>query len=154
MTRKRQRRRLGDVVQISLGDGRVGFGRVLESPLVAFYDLCSSEVPPLDVIVASPIAFKVWVMNYAIKDGDWPVIGNMPLADDLLERPRFYKQDPISKELSIYLGAGKEIPATMDEIEGLECAAVWEPEHAVDRLLDHLAGRENKWVESMRPTPR
>ncbi|WP_448115483.1 hypothetical protein [Mesorhizobium amorphae] len=32
---------------------------------------------------------------------------------------------------------------------GLECAAVWDPEHVVDRLRDPADGRPNKWVERL-----
>jgi hypothetical protein len=39
--------------------------------------------------------------------------------------------------------------ATREETEGLEPAAVWEPEHIADRLEDHYAGRPNRWLKSM-----
>ncbi len=148
----KQRRVIGDVVQIDLGAGRFSFGRVLEEPLVAFYDLESSHIPSPQEIVQLPIVFRIWVMNFAITEGDWGVVGNVALTDDLLEPPRFFKRDSISGKLSITrTGGGDEVAATQKECEGLECAAVWEPEHVVDRLRDHFAGRPNKWVESMKP---
>lgn len=150
--KRRQRRNVGDVCKIDLGDGYFAFGRVLEEPLMAFYDLRAAEVPRLEDIVAAPIAFKIWVMNYAITAGDWPILGNVPLSPDLEEKPAFFKIDPITGQLGItYEGAGDERPATFEECASLECAAVWEPEHVVDRLIDYFAGRPNRWVESMRP---
>jgi hypothetical protein len=147
----KQRWRIGDVAKIGLGDGEWAFGRVLKKPLMAFYNLKAVEPPPIETIVAAPVAFKVWVMNYAISDGDWSIIGNLPLTPDLEEQPTFFKKDPISHRLSIYFGGGVERPASLGEVEGLECAAVWEPEHVADRLRDLFAGRPNKWVDSMRP---
>jgi hypothetical protein len=35
--------------------------------------------------------------------------------------------------------------------EGLEPAAVWEPERIADRLDDHFAGRPTRWLKDMMP---
>ena len=153
MSRKKNgSRNVGDVVAIPLGDGTFGFGRVLENALVAFYDYKSHRIESTDAITAAKVAFSIPVMKYALTSGMWAVIDNVPLDEDLLHEPLFFKKDPITKELSIYRDStGEEVSATREECEGLECAAVWEPEHVVDRLNDHFAGRPNKWVESMRP---
>lgn len=156
MSKKRKSKgikwRVGAVVRIDLGGGPFAFGRLLESPLIAIYDLKHRGIPEIDEVISAPIAFKVWVMKYAINDGDWPIIANVPLDARLLEQPWFYKQDPINGRLTLYKGGGgPELPASLEECEGLECAAVWEPEHIVDRLNDHFEGRPNKWVESLRP---
>ncbi len=153
MTKERQRQRVrrGSIVQIDLGTGELGFAQVLEPPLMAFFDLKATECMAPDEIIKAPIAFSVWVMKYAVSGGDWPVIGRAEVAEDLNERPAFYKRDRISGALYITYTGAEEVPATLDDVEGLECAAVWEPEHVVDRLNDYFAGRPNKWVESMRP---
>lgn len=152
MKLKKQKRNEGDIVEIDLGDGTRSYGRVLPSPLMAFYNLRAKDTLTLDAIVRAPILFKVDVMNYAIKDRIWPVIGHMPLTPELKESPRFFKKDPINGKLSITItGGGDEVPATAEECRGLECAAVWEPEHIVGRLKDHFAGRPNVWVERFRP---
>jgi hypothetical protein len=146
------RRRSGDVVAIPLNDGTFGFGRVLREPLVAFYDLRSEQILPIDAVICAPVAFVIWVMNRAITHGTWPVIGHAPLSPDLCAERAFFKKDAISGALTIYRDAtSDEIPATREECEDLECAAVWEPHHVVDRLRDHFEGRPNSWFESMRP---
>ncbi|MEM9658330.1 MAG: Imm26 family immunity protein [Planctomycetota bacterium] len=150
MTSKRIKRTVGDVVSLTLSDETTAYGRVLTSPLMAFYDLNSDSPLSATEVVRAPIAFKVWVTNYAITDGLWHVIGHAPLEEELREEPLFFKRDALTKALSIYRDStGEERPATVAECEGLECAAVWEPEHVADRLADHFAGRPNKWVESM-----
>lgn len=149
---KKTRRRIGDVVAIALKDGSFAFGRVLMEPLMAFYALRAERIPTLTDIVSSNIAFKVCVMNYAITHGDWPVLGNIPLEKSLTAEPLFFKRDSITGALSIYRDStGEEVPATAEECAGLECAAVWEPEHVLDRLEDFFAGRPNKWVKSLAP---
>jgi hypothetical protein len=146
------RRNVGDVVAIPLGDGTYGFGRVLLEPLMAFYDLKEGNIPDLEKIIAAPTAFVVYVMNHAVTDGSWPVVGSASLDENLLVEPLFFKKDRISQRLSIYRDStGEETPATPEQCEQLECAAVWEPAHIIDRLIDHFAGRRNKWVESLRP---
>lgn len=149
---RKARRKVGDVLAISLGDRTFAFGRVLTEPLVAFYDLRKDDSPDLRKIISSNVAFTVCVMNYAITDGDWRVVGNVPLDPALKVEPLFFKKDPITRSLTIYRDStGEERPATRSECEGIECAAVWEPKQIVDRLSDMFAQRPNKWVESLRP---
>jgi hypothetical protein len=129
----------GDIFEIKLEDGKVAFAQALTSPEFAFF-----EELPID-ISSSPL-FRLWVHNSAVKE--WTKIGNKELSAELeAEIPRF-KQDPINGSLSIYIKE-TESPATYEEIQGLECAAVWEGNHINDRLSDYFAGRKNKWVESM-----
>ncbi len=144
----------GQVLRIDLNDGTHAYARVLEEPLVAFYDELyrGNQEPPIEEIVTLPIAFKIWVMNYAITKGIWSVIGRVPLALDLKEAPRFFKQDAMNGQLAIYqsipeLAPHYERPATYEECLGLEVAAVWDPHHVEERLRDYFAGRPNKWVE-------
>lgn len=131
----------GDIFEIALKDGKVAFAQALAEPEFAFF-----EASPLDNN-PDPI-FRLWVHKSAVKE--WNKIGNKDLSPKLeKELPRF-KQDPINGSLSIYQG-GTERPTTIEEITGLECAAVWEGNHINDRLSDYYAGRENKWLKSLQP---
>ena len=155
---KRTRRMVGQVVEIDLGDGLKAYGRVLEEPLLAFYDKLVRDgvLPPLTEVADWPVAFKIWVMNHAITKGRWKVIGSLPLSADMQVRPGFFKQDAMNGRLSIYdydAAPNYERPASRAECETLECAAVWDPEHVEDRLRDHFAGRPSKWTESLRIKP-
>lgn len=77
------------------------------------------------------------------------MIGHAPLETELKATPWFFRQDVISKVLSLYQD-GIERPATREECEGLERAAVWSAEHIENRLDDHLEGRTNKWIEALK----
>ena len=147
--KKKIKRTVGDVVKISLGGDLFCFGHVLEEPLVAFYDLKTDRIPSLEEILQLPVLFKVWVMNHAIASGTWEVIGHRELSDSLKQPAIFFKQDPISKRVCLYVNS-KEIPASREQCEGLERAAVWNPEHVEDRLRDHYLGVPNQWVESLK----
>ncbi len=150
MAKKKIPLQMGDIVKINLGDSSFCFARVLVEPLIAFYDMKSIVVPEIMTIIASPILFKVWVMNDSVTSGRWPIIGSLPVDANLKIAPKFFKQDPITKTFSIYY-RGQETPATRAECEKLERAAVWNPEHIEDRLRDYYSGVPNQWVESLRP---
>lgn len=149
---KTQKRVVGDVVRINLGDGFHSYARVLEEGLFAFYGCrVSEEELSIDRIIASPILFYAAVMDYAVKKGRWPVVGHAPLGDVLLNPPPRFMQDALRKDrFRIYEKGGKIRPATKEECIGLERTAAWDPDHIEDRLRDHYAGRKNKWVESLK----
>src|ERR1700722_144517 len=94
----------GQILRVDLRDGTHAYARGLKRPLVAFYDrqYRGPADPSIEEIVALPIAFKVWVMDYAIKKSVWPIIGLIPLESKLKEVPCFFKQDSISGALAIY----------------------------------------------------
>lgn len=146
----RQKRVEGDVVEIPLGRDDFGYGIVLRKPLMAFFDLRTNKRPTIDEIVSRPIVWRIWVMNYAVIKGNWKIVGNVPLSPALREEVLFVNKDAISGELRIHHQDGTEAPATQDECEDLERAAVWDPEHVEDRLRDHFNGVPNKWAESMK----
>jgi hypothetical protein len=155
MKRKpRFQRKVGDIVAIPLGEDRVAFGWVLEEPLIAFFD-CSSDikhVPSVQQLVQTPIAFRIWVMNRALAAGTWAVLGHAQVPDELAIPPLFLKQDRFSGKVTVTrTGAEEEaVPKEKEKWITLERAAVWDPDHVVDRLRDHFEGRPNKWVEAMR----
>ncbi|NUM55672.1 MAG: immunity 26/phosphotriesterase HocA family protein [Candidatus Hydrogenedentes bacterium] len=140
----------GDVFEVDLKDGSYAYGRVLRN-VFGFYDLRASTCPPVEEIVAHPMIFKIWVMDYAIERRLWRIIGHVPLSQELTVTPRFFKKDPITGRLTITVDGSQEIPATYDECKELECAAVWDPEHVEDRLRDHFEGRKNVWYQYLRP---
>lgn len=144
----------GDFFVVPLQNKEYGYGRVLESPLIAIYSV-KDKNPSIEVdkLKIAEVLFRVWVMKYAITEGVWPVIGHDPLSEQLKITPPFFKQDAINNNLTLYFGNGKESPATYDQCVNLEYAAVWEPNHIQDRIEDHFAGLPNKWVESLRPRP-
>ena len=148
----RQRRKLGGVVKIDLGDGYHNYARILQEPLFAFYEGASRNDIPIDEIVKKPILFQVWVMNRSISTGRWRILGVIPL-DGRLENAeaRFFNQDLLdASRCSIVSTGSTEKECSCSECVGLEAAAVWAPEHVEDRLRDHYRGVPNKWVESLK----
>ena len=148
---KRIRRTVGDFVKIRLDDKSHSYARVLDEPLFAFYDCVTSKDLSVEEVKKHQVLFKIWVMNRAVTSGRWSVVGNRPLEKEEQESPAFFKQDPVKPSSFVIYRNGVERRASYAECEGLECAAVWDPEHVEDRLRDHFSGKPNKWVESLKP---
>lgn len=152
---KRQKRVPGDVVRVDLGSGIHTYARVLNEAQFAIYDCKTEQELGVDAIVASRILFFVAVMDYAVERGMWMVVGHVPLEGALLSPPPRFMQDALNPALFSIYENGNIRKASRSECEGLERAAVWDPEHVCDRIRDYYAGTANKWVESlkMRPSP-
>ncbi|MGI5241940.1 immunity 26/phosphotriesterase HocA family protein [Dactylosporangium sp. CA-139066] len=132
----------GTFVRIPLSDGSFGYGRVLEHPYMAFYDLRTAEPSSdLDAVEARPILFRQAVR----RRGDaWPVIGRRDLTGAAAEPVVQFTQDRADwRKCTIFDTAGLERAATPQECVGLERAAVWDMPHIEERLLDTFEGRPN-----------
>lgn len=150
MIKMKVKKKLGDFFSIPLSNGSYSYGRVLKDPLMGFYNLNNSSISDWKEVEKHPILFKVWTHENAIESGKWKIIGNKNLSNDLLESPYFYKQDQLDNEITKYKD-GKEYPCKLEDITGLECAAIWSTTHIEDRLIDFFNGRVNKWVEALKP---
>ena len=139
----------GGVFKIPLDDGMYGYGIMLESPVCGFFDFKTSEdISDLSCLMQYEIMFKICVMKHAITQGRWLKVGKFPLMDSsTYEIPYFVNVDHMSGKIYRHHISGKEEISTKEACLGLECAAVWEPEHVEERLNDHFAGRPNIWVE-------
>jgi hypothetical protein len=146
----RQRRTVGAVLKVPLGKRWHAYAWTLPEADFAFFNLRAASAVPVEEVVRHPIAFRVAVHKSAWVTGRWLRVGRVQPPPGVLAPVPTFIQDPISGEFSLYL-LGDIRPATREQCLGLECCAVWEPEHVEDRLRDHFAGRPNKWVESLAP---
>jgi hypothetical protein len=152
MSTKRQIWAPGSVVEIPLGDGSSAFAQMLDSPEYAFFDLRSQRAVDPAEVVRHTVLFRLWVMRYAHSKGRWLKIGKAEVPDDLTTPVYRYRQDMINPSRIELTYHGEDGPrVSIDDCEGLECAAVWDPDHVEDRLRDHFADRPNKWAQSLRP---
>jgi hypothetical protein len=147
---KKQRLQIGAVVEIDLGDGYFSYGEVVSKVELIFFEIrgTSDLRPSVTQITASPILFRICVMNYAVKSGRWKILELVEMAEELNKPQPYYMQDAFTGDFSIYLD-GNITAASRGQCVTLECAAVWDPEHVEDRLRDHFAGRPNAWVQQL-----
>ena len=142
----------GTILKIPFDGPIHTYARVLRHPFIAVYDCKTSEdLTSMEGIVAQKVLFVVAVMDRAVTDGRWEVVGKVPLADGEIPIPDQFMQDMFNpNNCKIIDSSGNIREATIEECVGLERAAVWEAEHVEDRIRDHYKGRPNRWLESMK----
>lgn len=146
---------VGDLIEIPLSEGRLGYCQVLEDPLYVFYDKGAQfDHTNFQSITVRPVLFKVWVSKYARLNGSWKRIGRgLPVRTDM-PKPDFFRQDPITKKLYRYnQQLDNSEPISFEEALQMERAAVWEPEHVEERLQAHFDGTDSIWKSKLAPKP-
>nr|WP_215543323.1 Imm26 family immunity protein [Amycolatopsis sp. CA-230715] len=132
--------------------------RLANNIYMEFYDLTLHDVRPVSgqELHGVQVLFKVAVHNKALKSGEWPVVGKLPLtAEEETAKDVFFMQDSLSNEVFKYVynpltRRASQFPATAEDVRALEAVAVWDSSHIEERLRDHYAGRPNKWTEHFR----
>jgi hypothetical protein len=140
----------GTFVRIPLADGTFGYGRVLPDPYLAFYDFrTTGPSADLDEIEAKPVLFTQAVRLF--KYDRWANLGKRKLAGEVTKPVVRFMQDLADyRKCTIYDSDGMSRDARPEECVGLERAAVWDPQHIEQRLLDHFEGRPNTFEEQAR----
>ncbi len=143
----------GAFFEIALTNGKFSYGRILGKANYAFYNIYSdSRITNIDLIRNNKVIFNVGVYNDAITKNRWKTIGLTELEQGLKKIPLEFIQDDFElNQFEIYdPNTGDMRPAKKAECIGLERAAVWEPEHVEERIIDYFEGRPNKWFESLK----
>ena len=141
----------GTYVLVPLTDGTFGYGRVLQFPYVAFYDL-RTDAPSSDLgqIDARPALWRLSVRVFGGHDR-WPKLGHAPLSGAVAEPVTFFTQDIGAPErCRVYDTEGMSRSARPEECIGLEQSANWDAPEVEERLLDHFEGRVNESAERLR----
>jgi Immunity protein 26 len=144
----RKRYPSGTVFLIRLGEGWIGYGWIVGGD-VAFLDVRTREESLISAIQVTSysIAFRLWVMDYAVRPGSsWTIIGAAIPSEEQARPVWRFKQDGITGQLYKTLDGSEEIAVSVELATAMECAAVWDPLHVEDRLRDHFAGRPCKWT--------
>lgn len=135
------RRILGNVGSFKLPNGKYGFGRIFESPCVAFYKHIGEtekDVPPIE-----DYAFIVCVYSYAVTEMKMVEKRKFESIEEVAH-PLMYIKDPISKEFFLYID-GEMHPSTREECRNLEVCAVWDLDHVGDRLMGNDIWNDKEW---------
>lgn len=133
------RRIVGNVGVFKLPNGKYGFGRIFKYADVAFYKHIGEN--ERDLPKSEDYAFIVGVYNSSVTKMKYIEKRPYDYEDEVTAPPKFIK-DCISGEYSIYYANGEIVPSTYDECKDLECCAVWELAHVIDRLMGN-----DKWLQ-------
>jgi hypothetical protein len=144
-----QRRIVGAVLRVPIGEGIQCLALTLPEADFAFFGPAALVDDASANLFSHPVLFRVAVHKSAWSTGRWSRVARVEVPQDLLAPLPKFIQDPLNaSKFELYVG-GEIRPAIRAECEGLERAAVWEPEHVEQRLRDHLAGVPNVWVEQL-----
>lgn len=135
----------------TLDDGWTYYARLLEFPWAAFYrHRTKGRSDALADIAGQPVLFTLAAHKDLVARNEWQPIGRVA-PDPALGPPKAQAMWDDDGTCHILDDKGVMRPATPAECRGLEPAAVWEPEHIADRLMDAFAGRPNPWLMQMLP---
>ena len=124
---------------------------MLDQPEYAFFEIRTQEDLGPSEAIEKPLLFRLWVTRYAHSKGRWRKVGDAPVADALCEPVQRFNQDPITKRIRLTINGTDGPEGTIADCKGLECAAVWDPDHVEERLRDFFLGVPNKWEVRLRP---
>lgn len=145
---------IGDLIKIPYKQGWHTYGRLLVDKSYAIYD-CPSEEDRKDYnnIIQSDILFTAQVDVFAVKEGYWKKIVNIPLEDKLKNfYPRYFNPSPTSMESRNFYEVYK------DEIEDairkdwiktgkIQLAGIHGRIHIESRINDYYNGIRNEYNE-------
>ena len=141
----------GDLIEVPFKEGVHTYGRILVEGSCAFYD-CSSTTDRTDyeTIIASEILFITHVFISTIKDGNWKIITNIPLDENLkLFYPRYFNPAPQNKEnVNFYEVYKKEIEDAIEKdwikTGRIQLDGVPQYFHIEARISDYYDGKRNE----------
>ncbi|AXN34688.1 MULTISPECIES: hypothetical protein [Vibrio] len=141
----------GSIVQITLNNGRLGFGLALRSPLMAFSRMTLTVCPePITSVFDWP-TFVLRMKHLNQCPDNWQVIGQV-IDHPWIERSfDFYRYDPLTRTFAI-VSCESHREATYEQCLPLESTLLWSASEVNDRLLAYSEGRPCQWTKARSAT--
>ena len=128
--------KIGTILSIKLPNDKYAFARMFKDGVIGVYQ--KQSISQDDFPKEEEYSFFVGIYKFSLKK--WKIIGHKPFYDvDSSWPPKMFIHDVISDKYNIYY-KGEIKCSTKEECMGLECAAVWDTEQIIDRLMG-----DNKW---------
>ncbi|WP_110429847.1 hypothetical protein [Glaciecola sp. KUL10] len=128
----------GNVYAIPLNDG-FAFCVACVGNEFTFFDHIAGDSSMPDSLLELPVAFRVLVGKGEPQEGEWILLGNIKLSENMLFKSNFLHRPVGATDYFIYFD-GKSTLALEDEVKGLELFTVWYSEDIVRRLEEHFSG--------------
>ena len=88
MMAKRQRRTIGSIIEIDLGNGYYSYAQIVNDDML-FYDLYTDvRVSDLEILADLELLFFLGVYDEVITEGRWTIIGMLPAILSLLSQDK------------------------------------------------------------------
>ncbi|GGF98047.1 MULTISPECIES: Imm26 family immunity protein [Cysteiniphilum] len=139
---KRQRRKIGNVLEIKVKDDLYSYGiEINDKGYVAFFDyfIDSPDKYKLDDLLNSPLIYKFCISRFLVTKSYFKIVENVNVEDyniDTTLKPR-YIHDALTGKYRIYNWPDKDIPTTKEYIieHKLQCLAVFDGAEQIQDLL-------------------
>ena len=142
------RKKIGQVLRIPLEEGVYGYAQMVNKVEHAFFDYKDDgQNMDIEKVLAAPMIFKLTVDRYVVNKGYWEIIGIYPVNPEYQVCKDSFSYHSFNKRYTIWRMGQGQIPATKEEILGLERMSSWEHGSVEQRLRDYFAGRPNYYVE-------
>jgi hypothetical protein len=143
----------GDILSFPLSSKRHrGYCQWLRDDTARVFLGRFAAMPTIEELLQLPIAFRVLVCNDTPNRYGWTKIGRAEIPPDCEMSQRYAMQDPISGRITINHD-DVEVPATFEELVGLEVLAAWAHPHVVERLEAMLDGKQSTFLASVAVDP-
>lgn len=147
-----QKTKAGDIIKVPFGEGRHTYGRILVEGSFAFYD-CSTKSDRHDYIelITSDILFVAQVDIFALKEGYWTVVANIPLERNLSTYyPRYFNPAPHKiANINFYDIYRIEIEDAIEKdwikTGRIQLDGIHGRVHIESRIKDYYEGRRNEF---------
>lgn len=149
--KKRIRRKPGQILRIPLGNGVFAYGQTRTISGCIFFDYKDDGIATdPQFVIKQPVIFQIGIDDYAIRDQLWEVIAVLPVNPEFDQSKRAFTYNSDTNEYYIWEKGKDQIPATPEDIKGLEAIASWGHRSAEQRLIDYFEGRPNYDFEADR----
>lgn len=123
--------KIGIILSIKLPNEKYAFSRLFQDSTIGVYQ--QQSLSKDDIPQDENYQFFVGIYKYSLKM--WQVVGYKPFSDvESSWPPKMFIHDVISDKYNIYY-KGEIKCSTKEECMGLECAAVWDTEQIIDRIM-------------------
>lgn len=142
--------KVGDIIRVQFNSSTLTYGRILIEGSYAFYDcLSNTEREDFENIIESDILFVARVDIFAIKDGFWSVVKNIPLEEGLASfYPLYFNPVPTNPvNINFYQIYKEKIEEAIkkDWIKTgkMQLGGIYSREHIEKRLNDYYQGKKH-----------
>jgi hypothetical protein len=146
---KRQKQLPGAVLKIVFDAPWHTYGRMLRFGDVVVYDARTTEDwSDFEALTTAPILFRGMVNDGAVKGGQWPVVGLVPLTEPDLRHSKYFLPEVGDPDhFQLVQNGGLSFGHPRAAIAGLTYGGIWDASHIDGILQDYYAGRENVFLK-------
>ncbi len=143
---------IGNILRLQIENGFYCYARILGQLDFVFYDYKTNfKDDDLNQIIQKDILFSALVSFNAIKQGNWEIIGKLPLDERHKIRPIYFH--PYLMNANIIAFTKEKIEKTMQyktfEKRGIQDGGIYSAINIIQRLKDYFNGQDYEGITAL-----